>query len=151
VEAARKFLQTGWNENRRSAIVKTVILKPYERSVNLVEAIEVDGLLPVPPDSSRAQFIDLKEYGIHCPSGSVLWTVFSQAPGEEFPLHYTATLDFNLVVAGSTTLILEEGEAHLDAGDCVLVNGLPHGWRAGPQGCELSNVLVGKARVGSSS
>lgn len=60
-------------------------------------------------------------------------------------MHYTATVDFDFVVGGSTTLVLESDEVALEPGDCVLIPGVPHAWRAGPDGCELCNVLIGKA------
>jgi hypothetical protein len=38
---------------------------------------------------------------------------------------------------------LENGSVLLQAGDALLVNGVLHSWRAGPEGCKIATVLVG--------
>src|SRR3954453_13914190 len=129
----------------RSTIVATKTISAFQQSANLVEAVRSDGRIVAPPVESQAAFLDLGEYGIDCPAGTVFWTVYSQGPGEDHALHYTATIDLDFVVRGSTRLILEEGAVDLDVGDCVAIMGVAHGWHAGPEGCELSNVVVGQA------
>jgi hypothetical protein len=58
-------------------------------------------------------------------------------------MHQTDTLDFDLVVAGSMDLVLDDGPHHLGVNDCVVVTGVDHAWRAGPDGCTLSVFLLG--------
>jgi hypothetical protein len=40
------------------------------------------------------------------------------------------------------TLLLEDGEVELNAGDSVVIPGVMHGWRSGPEACVSSVVLV---------
>jgi mannose-6-phosphate isomerase-like protein (cupin superfamily) len=141
----RKFVLAGWGDDHRSTVLHTIPIRDEDRSVNLVEGLSLSDPLPAPPASSTAEFLDLAEYGMRCPDGTAFWALFTQAPGEEFGMHYTETIDFDLIVSGSTTLTLEDGEVDLGSGDCVLINGVPHAWRAGPDGCQLSSMLVGRA------
>jgi quercetin dioxygenase-like cupin family protein len=67
----------------------------------------------------------------------------SFGPGRESGFHYTHTIDFELVVSGEVTLILEDGEIVLRAGDSAVVPGVVHAWRGGPDGCELAIFLLG--------
>jgi hypothetical protein len=48
----------------------------------------------------------------------------SQSPG----MHKTSTLDYVMVVRGEITLLLDEGEATLKAGDLVVQRGTNHDW-----------------------
>jgi hypothetical protein len=141
-----KFVQAGWGPDGRSLVVRRLKLESSDGSIKLVRALALDGELRSPPRSSVAQRVDLDAAGdARYPPGIAGWSVYDQAPGEEFAMHYTATLDFDVVVSGTTTLVLEAGEAELGPGDCVLIEGVPHAWRAGPAGCRLSIVLAGKA------
>jgi mannose-6-phosphate isomerase-like protein (cupin superfamily) len=49
----------------------------------------------------------------------------SRGPG----MHATDTIDFIVVVSGRVTLVLENGEADLAAGDAVVQRGTWHSWR----------------------
>jgi mannose-6-phosphate isomerase-like protein (cupin superfamily) len=56
--------------------------------------------------------------------------------------HATDTLDVNVIIRGEVALLLEEGRSvTLRAGDSVVIPGVAHGWRAGPEGVELVNIM----------
>jgi hypothetical protein len=63
--------------------------------------------------------------------------------GEGTAFHQTDSIDFDLVVEGSIELRLDDGDHSLVAGDCVVVTGVGHAWRAGPEGCVMSVVVIG--------
>ncbi len=65
------------------------------------------------------------------------------APGMGFSMHHTDTVDFDTVLSGSIELILDDGAHPLVAGDHVVVTGVDHAWRAGPDGCRMSIVSLG--------
>lgn len=75
--------------------------------------------------------------------GALRWTVIEYAPGAAFSMHHTDTVDFDVVLSGSVELILDDGKHPLAAGDSVVVTGVDHAWRAGPQGCRLSVISIG--------
>ena len=93
--------------------------------------------LPSRPDG-RGDLIDL---GIA--PGQCSWSLWRQDAGAQVTVHHTDTVDFDLIVAGTVELVLDDGPHALDTGDCVVMTGVDHAWRAGPDGCRLSAVLVG--------
>ena len=77
------------------------------------------------------------------PPGAIRWTVIEYAPGAEFSMHHTDTVDFDVVLSGSVDLVLDDGAHPLAVGDSAVVTGADHAWRAGPQGCRLSVATIG--------
>jgi quercetin dioxygenase-like cupin family protein len=84
---------------------------------------------------------DLLDLGV--PAGALRWTVMEYAPGAEFSMHHTDTVDFDVVLSGSVELILDDGEHPLTVGDSAVVTGVDHAWRAGPEGCRLNIMTIG--------
>jgi mannose-6-phosphate isomerase-like protein (cupin superfamily) len=76
-------------------------------------------------------------------AGATHWMVVHMGPGYEHPDHRTDTVDYDLVVIGQAQLVLDEGSVVLQPGDCAVVPGVAHQWRAGPEGCTLSITMVG--------
>lgn len=79
--------------------------------------------------------------------GQSSWALWRFDAGAEVDLHHTDSLDFDLVVEGTIELILDEGVHALAAGDCVVMTGVDHAWRAGPEGCLMSGVTLISARL----
>ena len=64
----------------------------------------------------------------------------------EWPMHYTDTIDLDVVLSGAIELVLDDGAHRLEPGDSVVVNGIDHAWRAGPEGCVMSVATIGTPR-----
>jgi quercetin dioxygenase-like cupin family protein len=79
----------------------------------------------------------------HCPPGTSVWKVWEAAPGMVAGLHRTDTIDYDTVMSGNIVLVLENGEIELHTGDCVVLPGVMHGWRSGPNGSRLSVIQLG--------
>jgi quercetin dioxygenase-like cupin family protein len=99
-------------------------------------------------DDNPARLADDPTVGVERPSydppaASTKWIITEMGPHLEVPMHETPTVDYAVVVAGDVTLGLEDGNVLLEAGDALLVNGVLHSWRAGPEGCVIATVLVG--------
>lgn len=77
------------------------------------------------------------------PPGALRWTVIEYAPGAEFAMHHTDTVDFDVVISGSVELILGDGAHPLAVADSAVVMGIDHAWRAGPEGCRLNVMTIG--------
>ncbi|ORW53845.1 hypothetical protein AWB90_01750 [Mycobacterium paraense] len=75
--------------------------------------------------------------------GALRWAAIEYAPGAEFAMHHTDTVDFDVVLSGSVDLILDDGAHRLAVGDGVVITGVDHAWLAGPQGCRLSVLTIG--------
>ncbi len=94
-----------------------------------------------PPPARPAGTAPLIDQGI--PPGLVRWMVVELGPGSETPMHHTDTLDLQTVLSGRVELILDDGAHPLEQGDMVVLTGVDHAWRGGPEGCTLSAVLIG--------
>jgi len=77
------------------------------------------------------------------PPGHTHWVVSRWSPHEEAATHHSDTIDLDVVLEGSINLQLDDGHHHLVPGDCVVITGVDHAWKAGPDGCTLSVVLLG--------
>jgi mannose-6-phosphate isomerase-like protein (cupin superfamily) len=66
-------------------------------------------------------------------------------------LHTSDTVDFNFVVSGEIWLETDDGrETLLKAGDCVIQNGVRHGWHnRSSEPCVLAVALIGASRNAS--
>ena len=77
------------------------------------------------------------------PPGHARWIVVDYGAHAQTPVHHTDTLDLEAIISGSVDLILDDGAHHLEAGDMVVMTGVDHAWRAGPDGCRINAVLIG--------
>jgi quercetin dioxygenase-like cupin family protein len=75
--------------------------------------------------------------------GLLRWMVVEYAANASTPMHHTDTLDLGTVLSGSVDLVLDDGAHRLEVGDLVVMTGVDHAWRAGPDGCRLNVILVG--------
>ena len=53
------------------------------------------------------------------------------APGTEVPMHRTNSIDYNILISGELTLILEDGTEKCikNPGDLIVQKGTMHAWR----------------------
>ena len=58
-------------------------------------------------------------------------------------LHHTDTLNLVFVEQGSIDLLLQDGAHELEPGDYVVMPGIDHAYRAGPEGCRLVAISIG--------
>jgi quercetin dioxygenase-like cupin family protein len=94
-----------------------------------------------PPPARPAGAADLIDQ--HLPPGFARWMVVDYDSHAETPMHHTDTLDLETVLSGSVDLVLDDGVHHLNEGDMVVMTGVDHAWKAGPEGCRLSVILIG--------
>ena len=94
-----------------------------------------------PPPSRATGTAPLIDQGIA--PGLVRWMFVDLGPDSETPMHHTDTLDLQTVLSGTVDLVLDDGAHRLEEGDLVVLAGVDHAWRGGPDGCRLSAVLIG--------
>ena len=87
--------------------------------------------------------IGIVEPNYDTPTAHTKWILTHMGPGLDVPMHATPTIDYGMVVAGEVELGLETGSVTVRAGDMMLINGVQHSWRSGPEGCVIATVLVG--------
>lgn len=73
-------------------------------------------------------------------------------PDGVFGMHATETVDFGTILRGSLTLVHDDDEVALGAGDSFILTGNNHRWKNyGPSVCELVSVMVGTERSASTA
>jgi quercetin dioxygenase-like cupin family protein len=110
-----------------------------------IEAVVRDLWSSAPPETLDAAPATLTPAGfdVRCAPGASRWMLVEWEPGRSVPLHSTDTLDYDFVISGELTLLLETGEITLGAGDAAVLPGVVHGWRTDQTGCTLLVTLVG--------
>lgn len=80
-------------------------------------------------------------------AGAAMWRIYELPEGLVYDMHQTDTVDFDVLVEGTITLVLDRDEVELAPGDGVLLRGDRHGWRAGTQGCRMLFALLGSGET----
>ena len=58
-------------------------------------------------------------------------------------MHRTETIDYGIVLEGEITLIMDEGETVVRAGDIVIQRGTNHGWaNRTDRNCRIAFILI---------
>jgi mannose-6-phosphate isomerase-like protein (cupin superfamily) len=137
----RRCLVTGLDSAGKSAVITTLELAEStegERPIQVWPIYKTAGPPAIRPPG-RGETHDL---GVR--PGEVYWMISCWAPDSEGAgFHHTDTLDFDVVLAGSIAVILGDGTHTLETGDCIVITGVDHGWKAGPDGCTLAVALIG--------
>jgi quercetin dioxygenase-like cupin family protein len=58
-------------------------------------------------------------------------------------MHRTHTLDVAVIAAGTVSLLLQDEVVELNTGDAVVMPGIIHAWKAGPEGCVIAGTAYG--------
>jgi len=134
---------TGLGPDGRSTVLERRDLSspPGERVV--VETVWSTQQLP--PGVPQPLHTQGEPADIGVPQVGSSWLIVKWPPGADAYLHRSDTLDYDCVLSGQVTLVLEDGEVELHAGDSVVIPGVLHGWRAGPDGAVSSAIVLGLA------
>lgn len=139
---------TGSDAQGRSFVVREQTINPprpgtYSRTVLWSGILADTGEFPTGQGNPPGQ-VELMKPGEHLgvPPGNTTWVMTWDV---ESTMHWSPTIDFDVVVVGATTLILDSGEVELGVGDCALVPGVRHAWRPGPEGVLLACLFTGVA------
>jgi len=137
-----KRLVTGVDETGASCVVEggQFTLETSDGSPGFSMAV-VYSTNDSPPPTRPASRTDLLDLGLA--PGRVRWMVIDYEPNAVFSMHHTDSVDFDLLLQGSLELTLGDGIHRLEPGDCVVMTGVDHAWRAGPEGCRLSVTAIG--------
>jgi hypothetical protein len=81
--------------------------------------------------------------------GCVNWYIVDHAPppadehhaGTE--LHHRDAIDLVVMLEGGGDFLLADGAHPVRAGDCIVMAGIDHGLRAGPDGCRMMSFAIG--------
>lgn len=140
-----RSLVAGTDVDGRSCILGEVPIEP--RDVNAEGPsfrTDVFKLRETPPPQRPPGRASYHETGVE--PGHADFLVLQMPAGIEHPMHHTDTLNFHTIVRGSLEVLLDDGAHRLDAGDSLVLPGIDHGWRAGPDGCTMTILNLGSVR-----
>ena len=149
-----RLLQTAVDEDGRSYLasaseIETAPPPGYELP-RVAALFRTESAPPPPRASSSARHIE-----VGLAPGHVRWMVidhppFDPAKGENHTseLHTTDAIDLVYMVSGSADLILDDGVHPIRTGDCIVMAGVAHGQRSGPEGCRMLSAAVGTPPIG---
>jgi quercetin dioxygenase-like cupin family protein len=135
-----RLLITGNDDAGRSCVVEEVALGSQSAEGGFSAMVAYTGPPGAPPTSAPGTS-DHLEIGL--PPGQVQWMIVDYEPGQSFPMHFTRTIDLDTVLRGSVELELADGVHPLGVGDCVMIPGIDHAWKAGDGGCRLGVTFIG--------
>jgi hypothetical protein len=144
----RKLI-TGIDADGGSCVVEEaeVVGAPVEgiAGLSVARLFRTDHSPPPARPSALADTVD-----VQLAPGLVRWMVVDHEPYATHhtspttsTLHNTDTLDLVFVKDGRVELVLQDGGHDMGAGDCAVMAGVDHAWKAGPDGCRLIVVSVG--------
>ena len=82
----------------------------------------------VPPESAETRTLTPEQAGeLFRQSGAGEASTFGRG-GRHPMMHRTETVDYAVVLEGAITLLLDEGDVELKAGDVVIQRGTSHAW-----------------------
>lgn len=95
---------------------------------------EDDSIGTLTPEQAKAHFAEV---------GAAAASSHSGSGSRHAYMHRTETVDYGIVLEGEITLILDEGETTVRAGDIVIQRGTNHGWanRSG-RNCRIAFILI---------
>jgi mannose-6-phosphate isomerase-like protein (cupin superfamily) len=144
-----RFLKTAMDERGRSFLESADDIVPASipgMHTPLVASLFATTESPPPPRTPSAAH----HTEVRLPPGHLRWSLIDHLPFDPTAaenaaaeLHATDAIDLVYVVSGSATFVLDDGEHEIRTGDCILMAGVPHGQRAGADGCRMLAVSLG--------
>ena len=135
-----------WNTRATPAMIDRASGEPAEDGIQLappkhgtrIRVLDIppegDNLKAMTPEEARAHFAEV---------GAGDASSFAGAESRHAYMHRTETVDYGIVLDGEITLIVDDGETVVRAGDIVVQRGTNHGWanRSG-KNCRIAFVLI---------
>ncbi len=95
---------------------------------------EGDSLNDLSPEEARARFAEV---------GAEYASSHDGVTSRHAYMHRTETIDYGIILEGEITLIMDEGEVTVSAGDIVVQRGTNHGWsNRSDKNCRIAFVLI---------
>ena len=133
---------TGWNE----ASEPTILFEgepPTTFDFGVAGSAEIWTTETVPADFRQTSDPTAGDFAVEPPIGGSIFRIASYRPGAAVDVHSTETVDYIIVISGELTMIFEDRELVLRAGDVVVQQATPHGWaNRGDEPCVVAAILL---------
>lgn len=137
-----KRVVTGWTE----AGEPTILFEgepPGTFDFGFAASAEIWSTPSVPAPSRETADPTAGGFAVEPPIGGSICRVATYQPGASVDVHATQTVDYIIVISGELTMIVEDRELVLYAGDVVVQQATPHGWaNRGDEPCVVAAVLL---------
>jgi mannose-6-phosphate isomerase-like protein (cupin superfamily) len=135
-----------WNTRETPARIDRNGDEPFEAQLTLAPPRNGTRIrvLDIPPETEATARTDAAAARAHFASIGAAQASTAGAANARHPfMHRTQTIDYAIVLDGEITLILDEGETTVRAGDLVIQRGTNHGWanRSG-RNCRIAFILI---------
>jgi catechol 2,3-dioxygenase-like lactoylglutathione lyase family enzyme/quercetin dioxygenase-like cupin family protein len=135
-----------WNTRETPARIDRASAEPPEAKLTLLPPKNGTRIrvLDIPPESADLKTMDSATARKHfaeigAPEASTLGTTNAR----HAYMHRTESIDYGIVLEGEVTLIVDDGETNVSAGDIVIQRGTNHSWanRSG-KNCRIAFILI---------
>ena len=135
-----------WNTRETPALIDRASGEPYEEGIKLPPPKNGTRIriLDIPPDTAQMNEVDAVRAREHFAEIGAAEASTNQGGTARHPhMHRTQSIDYGIVLEGEITLLVDEGETVVRAGDIVVQRGTNHGWanRSG-QNCRIAFILI---------
>jgi uncharacterized cupin superfamily protein len=135
-----------WNTREMPARIDRASGEPQESGIQLAPPKNGTRIrvLDIPPEDDRLKSLSPEEARAHFAEiGAGDASSHTSAGSRHAFMHRTETIDYGIVLEGEVTLIMDEGETVVRAGDIVIQRGTNHGWsnRSG-KNCRIAFILI---------
>ena len=135
-----------WNTRETPAHIDRASGEPYEDGIKL--APPKNGtrirILDIPPDTPQMDEVDAVRAREHFAEiGAAEASTNQSGTARHAHMHRTRSIDYGIVLEGEITLLVDDGETVVRAGDVVVQRGTNHGWanRSG-RNCRIAFILI---------
>jgi mannose-6-phosphate isomerase-like protein (cupin superfamily) len=135
-----------WNTRETPALIDRASPEPPEPQLTLPPPKNGTRIrvLDIPPETVEMQKIDAATARQHFAEIGAADASTHGGAGARHPyMHRTQSIDYGIVLEGEITLLVDEGETVVRAGDIVVQRGTNHGWanRSG-RNCRIAFILI---------
>jgi len=135
-----------WNTPGSPAAIDRASGEPSEAGILLAPPRNGTRIrvLDIPPEDATISTLSSEQAAAHFAEvGAAQASSHSGATTRHAFMHRTETIDYGIVLEGELTLIVDEGETIVRAGDIVIQRGTNHGWsNRSTKHCRIAFILI---------
>jgi mannose-6-phosphate isomerase-like protein (cupin superfamily) len=134
-----------WNTREMPALIDRASGEPFEAQLSLPPPRHGTRIrvLDIPPETESMSQVDQTQAQALFAEIGAAGASTHAGPGTHPHMHRTQTIDYGIVLDGEITLLVDEGEVLVQAGDIVVQRGTNHAWanRSG-RPCRIAFILI---------
>ncbi len=135
-----------WNTRETPAHIDRASGEPPEEGIVLAPPRNGTRIrvLDIPPEDERLSNVSPEQARAHFAEiGAASASSHSTGESRHAFMHRTETIDYGIVLEGEITLILDEDETVVRAGEIVVQRGTNHGWaNRSTKNCRIAFILI---------